>query len=219
MIDLRMGDCLELMHDLPDASVDAVITDPPYGEQCDLKNYSGSRWDLKHGFSELWISNQQGKWNVRPADETIKEMLRVSKNQVIWGGNYFALAPSPCWLIWDKGQRDFSFADAEMAWTSLSGAIRIFDFPRARMMGENKQHSTQKPVALMQWCIEQMKLPTGATILDPFMGSGTTGVACVKLNRNFIGYEINPDYFAIAQRRIADAQKQPALEMFVGVGV
>jgi len=209
-VELHLGDCLEVMRSMPDKSVDAVITDPPYGKQCDIENKSNSRWSSKNGFSDLWTKNEQNNWNIKPSQLVFDNIFRVSKHQVIWGGNYFNLPPTPCWLVWNKGQRNFSFADAELAWTSYDKAIRIFDFPRAKMKSENKQHPTQKPLALMRWCIEKYT-HEGDTILDPFMGSGTTGVACVQTGRNFIGIEIDPTYFAIAEKRIAEAQKQPRL--------
>lgn len=115
------------------------------------------------------------------------------------------------WLVWDKKQRDFSLADAELAWTSQGKALRIFDYPRSKALLDGKCHPTQKPVALMRWCLGF--LPNAQTILDPFMGSGTTGVACVKEGRHFIGIEQDPDYFEISCERIREAYRQP--DMFV----
>ena len=116
------------------------------------------------------------------------------------------------WLIWDKGQRDFSLADFEMAWSSQNKAARIIDYPRAKALQDGKEHPPQKPVEVMRWCVEQ--LPQNVkTICDPFMGSGTTGVAAVKLGRSFIGIEREPSYFDIACRRIEAAYKQP--DMFI----
>ena len=115
------------------------------------------------------------------------------------------------WLIWDKGQEKFSLADFEIAWCSQNKASRRLVFPRSRALGDGKEHPTQKPVAVMKWCLGF--LPKAQTILDPFMGSGTTGVACAKLGRKFIGIEIEPKYFDIACRRIEEAYKQP--DMFI----
>lgn len=206
MIDLRLGDCLELMRDIPDRSVDAVITDPPYG----INYINGGGRNPKNGWRDF---RSHGDWDrFVPTREYFDEMRRIAKLVIIWGGNYFTnhLPPSQQWLVWDKGQRDFSLADGELAWTNQDKAVRIFTYPRAAMIKENGLHPTQKPIALMQWCIE---LLDAQTILDPFMGSGTTGVACVKLNRNFIGIEINPDYFSIAKRRIEEAQMQLSLAL------
>lgn len=189
---------------MPDKSVDAVVTDPPYG--INLINGGG------RGMNGWRDFRQDGEWDKwRPTKEYFDEMLRISKIAIIWGGNYFTdcLPPSQQWLIWDKGQRDFSLADGEMAWSSQDKAMRIYSFPRAAMLKENGLHPTQKPISLMRWCIEL----TGAqSVFDPFLGSGTTGVAAVQLNRNFIGCEINPDYFAIAQKRIRQAQEARQLE-------
>jgi hypothetical protein len=129
---------------------------------------------------------------------------------VIWGGNYFAdmLPPTGKWLVWDKGQR-INQSDAELAWTSMQGALRVFTLNRFAISVEGAVHPTQKPVALMEWCITQMGI--GGTVLDPFMGSGTTGVACMNLGRDFLGIEREPKYFDIACRRIEDAQRQGRL--------
>jgi DNA modification methylase len=130
----------------------------------------------------------------------------VAKQVIVWGGNYFDLPPSRCWLVWNKPERGFTLAEAELAWTNADAVVRVFDAPRSE---PGREHPTQKPVALMRWCIA--KLSKAETILDPFMGSGTTGVACVKLGRRFIGIEREPKYFDIACRRIAEAYKQPDL--------
>lgn len=113
------------------------------------------------------------------------------------------------WLIWDKGQRDFSLADCEVAWTSQNKAMRIFNYARAKALQDGKEHPTQKPVALMEWCLQFF--PKASTVLDCWMGSGTTGVACVKTGRHFIGIELDPDYFEIACRRVREAYAQPDL--------
>jgi site-specific DNA-methyltransferase (adenine-specific) len=134
-------------------------------------------------------------------------MLQLSKTVVIWGGNYFTdyLPPSSQWLVWDKGQRDFSLADCELAWCSQPKAARVLTYARAAALQENGLHPTQKPIEVMRWCIRLTTCP-GDTILDPFMGSGTTGVACRMEGRKFIGVEIDPHYYAIAEKRIANAQ-------------
>lgn len=143
-------------------------------------------------------------------------MLAKSKHQIIWGGNYFTdlLPPRMRWLVWDKGQREFSLADVEMAWTSQQKAARAFDYPRALALRDGKQHPTQKPVELMRWCLGFLK--EASTILDPFMGSGTTGVAAVMEGRAFIGIEIDERYFNIAVERIRKAHEQP--DLFVPQG-
>lgn len=205
MIDLRLGDCLELMRDIPYESVDAIITDPPYGINAGMMNLG------------KWRTSRMEKveWDKSVID--ISFLASKTIPVVIWGMNYFNLPPTRCFLVWNKGNgfagRDFS--ECELAWTNKNAPARIFNYdPLAAGDYKSKEHPTQKPVALMKWCVENFT-NLGDTILDPFMGSGTTGVACVKLNRNFIGMEINPTYFEIAKRRIEEAQMQLALPMVI----
>ncbi len=195
---LHLGDCLDYMRAMPDKAVDLLLVDPPYG--IDITNIWG---DAKYNYRQYENTNFDKQ---RPDKQIFNEMLRVSKNQIIWGGNYFAdlLPASSCWLIWNKMQRNFSLADCELAWTSFKKAARIFDFSRPSNLKENGFHPTQKPVPLMAWCLENYSNPRDL-IFDPFMGSGTTGVACVKLNRRFIGCEISENYFKIAEKRIKEA--------------
>ena len=202
---LYQGDCRDIMPTL--GRVDAVVTDPPYGIRADeaaAKNKG--KWGWKDYGETQWDRD-------RPSQEIFEAILACSKEQVVWGGNYFTdfLPPSMRWLMWDKGQRDFSLADFEMAWTSQQKAARAFDYPRALALKDGKQHPTQKPVALMEWCLGF--LPDAKTILDPFMGSGTTLVACAKLGRRGIGIELDPHYFDIACRRVEEAYRQP--DMFI----
>ena len=145
-----------------------------------------------------------------PPPCAIKAMLAAAPTVVIWGGNYFAdlLPVSMGWLVWDKGQRNFSLADCELAWTSENRAARVLTYARASALADGKEHPTQKPVAVMRWCIEQAKVPPGGVILDPYMGSGSTGVAAMQMRHPFIGIEIEERYFDIACRRIEEAQRQ-----------
>ena len=202
---LILGDCLEVMPTL--GKVDAVVTDPPYGIGADEAAHKNKgKWGWKDYGETAWD-------RFRPDQRIFEACLSASKEQVIWGGNYFTdfLPPKMRWLIWDKGQRDFSLADFEMAWTSQDKAARAFDYPRALALRDGKQHPTQKPVALMEWCLGF--LPDARTILDPFMGSGTTLVACQKLGRHGIGIEIDPDYFQIACERVHKVWQEP--DMFI----
>lgn len=201
---LYLGDCRDILPTL--GTVDACVTDPPYG--IDYGRAGG--FSAAHGWGQ-WRENVSWDQDRPPAD-IFAAMIGVSRHQIIWGGNYFTdyLPPSMQWLIWDKGQRDFSLADFEMAWSSQNKAARIINYPRAKALQDGKEHPTQKPVEVMKWCIEM--LPSNVqTILDPFMGSGTTGVACAKLGRKFIGIEIDEDYFNIACERIRKAYAQPDL--------
>jgi DNA modification methylase len=212
-VQLFQGDCLEFMCTLPAGSIDAVVTDPPYGKQWARGNNSFGT------IPENGIKKESVDWDkLRPSIEYIDEIRRISEMQVIWGGNYFTdfLPPSNCWLVWDKlGEMTDGapFADFEMAWCSLNKVPRKFILRNRGFIRDSKDqryHPTQKPTELMLWVLENYTQP-GQTIFDPFMGSGTTGVACMMTGRNFIGCEIDPGYFQIAQRRIAIAQMQPRL--------
>lgn len=203
-VTLICGDCREVLPTI--GKVDAVVTDPPYG----IDYGRQGSFQATHGWGP-WRENVS--WDAqRPSREIFDLMRDCSKAQIIWGGNYFTdyLPPTMQWLIWDKGQRNFSLADFEIAWSSKRGAARIFDLPRAVARLDGKEHPTQKPIELMRWCIEQLPKPS-KTIADPFMGSGTTGVAAIKCGRRFVGIEIHEPYFDIACRRIVDAMKQPDL--------
>jgi len=190
---LILADCMDVLPTLP--KVDAVITDPPYGLADKL---CGGTWGKQY-------DGESKDWDAKPWEAT-PEFLSCADKFVIWGGNYFCLPPSRCWLIHDKTIRGMTFADAEMAWTNFDKNTRVFSYlvPRG-FLGEEREHPTQKPIQLMRWCIEQAGIPQ--TILDPFMGSGTTGVAAVQMGRQFIGIEREPKYFDIACKRIEDAQR------------
>ena len=205
---LYLGDCRDVLPTL--GKVDATICDPPYGI-----NYGGlmrGKGDGNGGLdANRWKHYDEFDWDKdRPARETFNALRACSREQIIWGGNYFSdyLPPSMRWLVWDKAQ-SFSLADFEMAWTSQQSAARIFRYSRPEALQDGRHHPTQKPIAVMEWCLSFV--PDAATILDPFMGSGTTGVACAKLGRRFIGIEIEPKYFDIACKRIDEAYRQPRL--------
>ena len=209
-VKLYLGDCLEVMKSMPDKSVDAVITDPPYGINMDggTDGFGVSKGRL---YSPRWD-------NKSPDANLFQTMIGKGKSSFIFGGNYFTdkLPVSTHWLVWDKkGAIQFKnpFSDCELIWTNKSKKVtKKYTVIQQGFIAEEKErfHPTQKPVKLIRQIIEDYTQP-GDTILDPFMGSGTTGVACVQTGRNFIGIEIDPTYFAIAERRIAEAQKQPRL--------
>lgn len=203
-VELYLGDCREILPTL--GKVDAVVTDPPYGIGKDgQKRTTGGNGGRKAYEFRGWDSE-------RPAPETFALMLAAGREHVIWGGNYFAdlFPPTGKWLVWDKGQR-INQSDGELAWTSSQGALRIFELNRVALMTDGALHPTQKPVEVMRFSIQQLNDPE--TILDPFMGSGTTGVAAVRMGRKFIGIEKEPVYFDIAVMRIKDALSRP--DMFV----
>lgn len=195
---LILGDCREVLPTLD--KVDAVVTDPPYGIGQD-----GGREHRKSSNAKV---QAKANWDsVRPDRSFFDDMLRVSNNQIIWGGNYFAdyLPPKMGWLYWQK-LIGGDFSDGELAWTSRDGALKEFTH---RKTNAEMEHPTQKPISVMLWCMSFF--PNVNTILDPFMGSGTTGVACAKLGRSFIGIEIHEPYFDIACRRIEACYKNDDL--------
>lgn len=188
---LILGDCLSIMPLL--GKVDAVVTDPPYGIGITKSN----RLATSRGLG--------GKdWDDKPADiSTLPDVPSI-----IWGGNYFDLPPMRAPLVWDKNNAGRDFADFEMAWTNLDMVARRIVLRPMNMDG-GKEHPTQKPIRVMEWCLGF--IPDATTILDPFMGSGTTLVACAKLGRKGIGIELDPDYFEIACKRVQQAYDQPDL--------
>ena len=198
--ELWRGDCREILPLLPQS--DLILTDPPYG--IDYGNAGGfaesSGWKNWRGTAE-WDKERPPGW-------MFGLMLEKGKACVIWGGNYFTdlLPPTMRWLVWDKGQRNFTLADCEFAWSSENKAARVLTLPRAEAARDGKEHPTQKPVRLMAWCLDMHQ--KAATVCDPFMGSGTTGVACAMLGKAFIGIERERKYFDIACERIARAQAQ-----------
>jgi len=197
---LILGDCRDILPTL--GPVDAVVTDPPYGIASTWKGgFSGKHgWGKAKGEADL-----RNEWDDEAPSADLFDGLRaMSREQIIWGGNYFPLPPSRCWLVWNKPERNFTLAEAELAWTNRDSVVRVFDSPRSE---PGRLHPTQKPVAVMAWSVEKTK----GTVLDPFMGSGTTGVACVNLGRSFIGIEREETYFDIALRRIEEAYRQPRL--------
>lgn len=203
-------DCLETMKRMPDKSVDLILTDPPYGINMDselnkkqgkygYKNYGNTNWD-----------------NKKPDKLIFDEMFRISKNQIIWGANYFVefLKPSMGWIVWDKGQRDFSLADGELAYTSFNKALRIFNVSRSAALKDGKVHPTQKSIKIIEKCVfyaERALNKKIDLIYDPFMGSGTTAIACIKLNRKWIGSELSTEYCDIANKRIKTELSQMRL--------
>ena len=205
---LILGDCLQVMPLL--GKVDAVVTDPPYGT---ADAWQGG-FSQKHGWGgQGAMKDKRNAWDSeRPPQESFDMMLAISADQIIWGGNYFAdmLPPSMRWLAWDKCQRNFTLADFELAWTSQNKAARAFNLSRSQAGKDGKDnHATPKPVALMKWCLGF--LPDAQTILDPFMGSGTTLVACQRLGRSGTGIELDEDYWKIACERVHKAWAEPDL--------
>lgn len=185
---------------------DLLLTDPPYG--IDYGGLLKGKGDGKGGADKNgWKSYDCPTWDKeRPSKSLFDLLLLSSKNQIIWGGNYFAdiLPPKMCWLVWDKGQRDFSLADGELAWTSFDKALRIKTYSRASANKENKVHPTQKPIELLRWCIEDIadrNMENIETVLDLFGGSGSTLIACEQLDRVCYMAEIDEHYCDVIIKR------------------
>jgi len=205
--ELWLGDCREVLPLLP--SVDLILTDPPYGIGIDGQKESVSR-NPKHRRK----AHDFMGWDDETPDRLVFELMRYkSAGQIVWGGNYFTDKlpfPTKGWLFWDKGQRGLTMSDGELAWTSYDFPMRAYTLNRVALQeGGGTEHPTQKPLRLMTWCLDLV--PEARTVCDPFMGSGTTGVACAQLGRKFTGIERERKYFDIACRRIEDAQRQVKL--------
>jgi site-specific DNA-methyltransferase (adenine-specific) len=193
-VTLYLGDCRDIAPLV--GQVDAVVTDPPYG----IGITRSARLARSRGMG--------GKtWDDAPAD--VSWIVAMGVPSIIWGGNYFDLPPTRAPLVWDKNNAGRDFADFEMAWSNLDMVARRIVFRPMNMDG-GKVHPTQKPVEVMRWCLSHLPADSDV-ILDPFMGSGTTGVAAVKMGKRFVGVEIDPGYFDVACRRVAEAIRQPDL--------
>jgi site-specific DNA-methyltransferase (adenine-specific) len=195
-VELWLGDSREVVPML--GNFEAVVTDPPYGINANNQTLGSGRKEFSRG----------GDWDKERPEFGF--LLPPVVPTVIWGGNYFTdkLPTTNDWLVWHKVNDNLSFSECELAWTNSGKQVRHLSH---HWGGEKKQHPTQKPLAVMKWCISF--IPDHLAILDPFMGSGTTGVAAVSLGRKFTGIEIDPGYFDIAVRRIEAALKQP--DMFI----
>lgn len=180
---------------------DLLLTDPPYGIGADAAACKNKgKWGWKHYGDSNWDSGRPPMW-------LLQQALDHCDGAIVWGGNYFtdALPPSMGWLVWNKGQRDFSLADGELAWSSFDKALRICDVPRGKALQDGKEHPTQKSLDLMAWCVAFADRAAGKaaqTILDPFGGSGTTARAAKDLGRKAVLIEREEKYCEIAARRM-----------------
>lgn len=192
--ELYLADCATVLPTL--TGVDCVITDPPYGLQDRNMRNSSAYMDMS--------------WDVRVDDETIAKVIKAADKAIIFGGNYYSLPPCRGFIVWDKGESMYGrgWAECEMAWTNFDVVARIYKLHPNNPDG--KVHPAQKPLELMEWIVQNYTAAAD-TILDPFCGSGTTGVAAMKLGRRFIGIEKDERYYRISEKRIRDAESQPAL--------
>lgn len=200
-------DCLEGLKQMPDKSIDLILTDPPYGKRADKGT---------NGFGSSKNRRYSGGWDKQvPPQEVFDEMFRVGKNLIIFGGNYFSnmLPPSNCWIFWDKkGDVKFQnpFADGELIYTTFKKPVKKLVFRQQGFITDSKDkryHPTQKPTELIIQLIEMFTEP-GQIICDPFLGSGTTAVAAVKTNRHYIGYEVNSEYYQICCERLDEVEDE-----------
>jgi len=196
------ADCKAVMAEIGDKEIDLCLTDPPFGAM-DNKRF-GQGWFAKY--------NQDGKadsWDIAPEKKVFEEIFRTSKEQIIWGGNYFELPATRCFLIWKKLtiSEKFSMAMAEYAWTSFNLNAKIFEYAP---QDSTRFHACQKPVALMAWCLNNYSKESDL-IFDAFAGSFTTAIACIRTKRRFIGVELDPVYFEKAVERVDTELKQLTL--------
>ena len=195
---------MELMGRYPDGYFQLAIVDPPYGIGMDGGNIGYK------GFNDF----KKKKWDSKaPDSEYFKELFRVSGNQIIWGGNYFELPGSRCWVVWDKGEgfKDRTYAEAELAYTSFDNNVRIFKHdPLAKGDYKGKIHPTQKPVALYKWLLHNYAKP-GDRILDTHIGSGSIAIACHDYGYDLTACELDPEYYAAAMKRIEAHRAQGRL--------
>lgn len=197
-------------------NIDLLLTDPPYGIDYGNQLIKGNQYKNKtnnHG----WRNFGNPEWDKsKPETGVLQYLCEISENQIIWGGNYFTddLPPTMGWLIWDKGQRGFSLADGEMAWTSYNNALRIKEYSRALANKEEKNHPTQKPIKIIEWCFEYSDRHSNKkpkTIFDPYLGSGSTMVASHQLDRICYGMELDPKYCQVIIDRMQ--KLDPSLEI------
>lgn len=216
------GDCLDVLKDYPDNYFDLVLTDPPYGIGESGKNHKTRSKAVSMGCGKKFNSGRivdatdygDFHWDMKLSREHIEEIRRVSKNQIIFGGNYYAdwLPASPCWIIWDKKNGKSDFADCEMAWTSFKSATRIFRFKWNGMLQEDMKHKekrvypTQKPKALFRWILDNYSEP-GDKICDPCCGSGTTISACTDVGIECIGIDKIDNSKIIQERALLDTPR------------
>lgn len=217
MINMMQGDCMDLMRDKPDKFWDLAIVDPPYG--INAPNMSATPCQRINGNKRLnggsgklknrKLNTSSVDWDSQiPTDEYFNELKRVSKNQIVWGGNYFPLGPSRCFVCWDKVQPWENFSQIELAWTSFDSPARIYKFDNRT---GDKIHPTQKPVNIYEWLLMNYAKP-GDKILDTHGGSGSICIACHNLGFDLDWIELDPDYYQDAVKRFENHKAQ--LRMF-----
>ena len=214
MIELHNIDCMEYLATLEDNAFDLAIVDPPYGiGESGATNYTRGKLAKAKNYKPF----AGGDTNA-PREEYFTELERVSNNQIIWGANHFRARNSSCWIVWDKVNGASDFADAELAYTSFTTAVRVFRFKWAGMLQgdmknkEQRIHPTQKPVKLYEWLLMNYA-KEGDRILDTHLGSGSIAIACHNLGFDLVGCELDTDYFNAANKRLQQHQSQLRIPM------
>jgi len=200
-------DCMEGMKEFPDKYFDLAIVDPPYGVGID-----GQKKDVKNGRQIRKGHKFKGWDNAIPSEEYFIELKRVSINQIIWGGNYFTefLPPTKAWIFWYKGQQGLTMSDGEMAWTSLKTVTRMVDIHRTHVWQEKPDHPTQKPIKLYEWLLTHYA-KQGDKILDTHVGSASSLIACHNLGFQYVGFELDKEYYEQSLKRLETAKKQVSI--------
>ena len=208
-IELLNIDCIEFMKTCADNEFDLAICDPPYGLGIDGQKLNNTNKNPKHNRK---AHDFKGWDNAIPNNEYFEQLFRVSKNQIIWGGNYFTeyLKPTKAWIFWYKGQNDLTMSDGEMAWTSFSKVTRQVEINRAELTKQNTFHPTEKPVKLYKWILKNYA-NEGEKILDTHLGSGSIAVACDVMNFSLTGCEIDKQYYDKAKKRFELERSQTKL--------
>jgi DNA modification methylase len=195
---LYLGDCAEILPTLPSAC--AVITDPPYGLD---ERWTGGTWGANPMYDDA------RRWDKAVSQALLNTAISKAPIAIVWGANHYSMPPSRCWLSWRKSSKLDTMADFELAWTNLDRPAKEIVEARNPAGNLSREHPTQKPISVMTWCLTFV--PDAGLILDPFMGSGTTGVACMLAGRPFTGIEIETKYFMLACERLTNVQRQERL--------
>ena len=219
--DLYNADCMDGMKEFPDNFFDLAIVDPPYGGANSdaegggtARHYTFGLRKKDKGYEDRRnmgreICKKINAWDIAPKEEYFKELFRVSRNQIIWGGNYFDLPPTRCFLIWRKLSisENFSMAMAEYAWTSFNSNAKVFEFAPQGKKEDQRFHPTQKPIELYQWCLSNYA-KKGDKILDTHVGSASSLIACHNAGLEAWGFEIDGQYYEKAKQRLQRAKEQ-----------
>ena len=221
-ISIYNEDCLQALKAMADKQFDLAIVDPPYGIGASADSRVGGSYTVNLGGVKKKVAAKAytpKDWDFsKPTLEYWNELKRVSKNQIVWGGNYFAsnLEDTPCWLVWNKRNGENNNADCELAWTSFKTAVRMFEWKWNGMLQQNMKnkedriHPTQKPVALYKWILENYA-EKGSKILDTHLGSGSIAIACWDMGYDLTAYEVDKEYYDNACKRLETHKAQLTL--------